>query len=189
MGAPPGIVNSIVTVSGSVIFSQALLIKTAGGLMKMKKKNKNCSCKLPSILHVSKKKSRRCTEFLLLLQYNEAMLSVPDLPSYSVAARFPVARLWEYNSMSAARQTSTAWARSSSSGSKGCPPWVPPSLRCCPVEDQLGRRSPVVLSQLQFVLQILPCQNAWVNTNLGMGLGVRKRSGMTGGRFVWRKMG
>lgn len=38
LGAPPGIVNSIVTVSGSVIFSQALLIKTAGGLMKMKKK-------------------------------------------------------------------------------------------------------------------------------------------------------
>lgn len=40
LGAPPGIVNSIVTVSGSVIFSQALLIKTAGGLMKMKKKTK-----------------------------------------------------------------------------------------------------------------------------------------------------
>lgn len=55
LGAPPGIVNSTVTASGSVIFSQALLIKTAGGLMKMKKKNKNCSCKLPSILHVSKK--------------------------------------------------------------------------------------------------------------------------------------
>lgn len=39
LGAPQGIVNSIVTVSGSVIFSQALLIKTAGGLMKIFKKN------------------------------------------------------------------------------------------------------------------------------------------------------